>query len=181
MRRRWLACPPRCSRPPAAAYFWWVRNRRERPRLAVHVADREFYLARTTAEQRQIGVKLGLIIANYSILPNAVLASASGWSAATANGSNLNRRNFDDKTPLPFNVPPQQTTLLRLNGYATFSLVAALEEGQPLPGYLESSCPAATGGGGVAESERAARCVRVTLAKGEGEHLERGAMPGQRD
>jgi hypothetical protein len=38
---------------------------------------------------------------------------------------------FDDKTPLPFNVPPLQTVLLRLNASMVFPMTDELERGGP--------------------------------------------------
>ena len=40
----------------ATGYFWLVRNRREKPNLRAYLADREFYLGRGGADNRQIGV-----------------------------------------------------------------------------------------------------------------------------
>src|SRR4051812_42616187 len=55
------------------AYFWLVRVKRERPDLRVYLADQEMFLAHSTGDQRHVGIKLGLIVANYSALPNALL------------------------------------------------------------------------------------------------------------
>src|SRR6516225_3303042 len=55
------------------AYFWLVRVKRERPDLRPYIADQEMFLGNTVGETRQVGLKLGLIVANYSSLPNALL------------------------------------------------------------------------------------------------------------
>jgi hypothetical protein len=57
----------------ATLYFWLVRARGERPKLKCELSDRELFLGAGTAEQRQIGLKLGFVVANYCTLPNAVL------------------------------------------------------------------------------------------------------------
>jgi hypothetical protein len=54
-------------------YFWLVRVKRERPDLRAYLADHEMFLAHSTVDQRHVGLKMGLIVANYSSLPNALL------------------------------------------------------------------------------------------------------------
>src|SRR4051812_22309103 len=56
-------------------YFWFVKARGERPNLQTYIVDREMFLGNSDAQYRQIGLKLGLIVANYSTLPNAVLGA----------------------------------------------------------------------------------------------------------
>jgi hypothetical protein len=122
----------------ATGYFWLVRNRREKPNLRAYVADREFYLGRGGAENRQVGCKLGLIVANYSILPNSLLGVALAVKRKDGGWQAVQGMTFDPQTPLPFNIPPMQTVLLRMNGYLSFPNVAELESSASiLPGYLE--------------------------------------------
>ncbi|MFO0967574.1 MAG: hypothetical protein U0793_18600 [Gemmataceae bacterium] len=112
----------------ATVYFWRVRMRKERPALRPFVADKEFFLGIGRADVRQIGVKLGLIVANYSVLPNSILAARlsirlrGGWYE-------VGQVAFDKQTPQPFNIPPMQTILLRLTGTLSFPYEDALEEG----------------------------------------------------
>ncbi len=121
----------------ATGYFWLVRSRRERPNLRPHVADRDFYLGSGTAESRQIGLKLGLIVANYSLLPNALLGVGVAVHQADCSWQPMQRVTFDAATPLPFNIPSMQTVLLRVNGYLSFPTVAELETGsKTLAAYL---------------------------------------------
>jgi hypothetical protein len=122
----------------ATGYFWLVRNRREKPNLRAYVADREFYLGRGGAENRQIGCKLGLIVANYSILPNSLLGVTLAVKRKDGGWQPVQGMTFDPQTPLPFNIPPMQTVLLRMNGYLSFPNVAEIENSSSLlPGYLE--------------------------------------------
>jgi hypothetical protein len=122
----------------ATGYFWLVRTRREKPNLRPHVADRDFYLGSGTAETRQIGLKLGLIVANYSLLPNALLGVSVAVQTADYSWQPMQRLTFDAATPLPFNVPSMQTVLLRLNGYLTFPSKPELEAGsKTLSAYVE--------------------------------------------
>jgi hypothetical protein len=119
-------------------YFWLIRNRRERPNLRPHIADRDFYLGSGGAEARQIGLKLGLIVANYSLLPNALLGVSGAVHRSDSTWQPLQRLSFDAATPLPFNVPSMQTVLLRVNGYLTFQTLENLENGsKTLSAYLE--------------------------------------------
>jgi len=120
----------------ATGYFWLVRNRRERPHLRPHLADREMFLSNGGADQRGVGLKLGLIVANYSLLPNALLGV--NLAAATRAGGWLAVENvaFDKQTPLPFNLPSMQTVMLRLNGYLHFPTRPELEEGKVLGNYV---------------------------------------------
>jgi hypothetical protein len=108
----------------ATGYFWLVRNRREKPNLRAYLADREFYLGRGGADNRQIGCKLGLIVANYSILPNSLLGVTLAVKRKDGGWQTVQGMTFDAQTPLPFNIPPMQTVLLRVNGYLSFPNMA---------------------------------------------------------
>src|SRR5437868_1960188 len=56
----------------ATFYFWLVKARGERTNLKPYAVDREFFLGNGTAETRQVGFKAGIVVANYSTLPNAL-------------------------------------------------------------------------------------------------------------
>lgn len=118
-------------------YFWFVRMRRERPSLRPHLLDHEFFLASNRDDERLIGVRLGFIVANHSVLPNAVLRArlhirlGDGWHE-------VGQLAFDKQTPQPVNVCPLQTVLLRLTGTLNFPYNAALETGsQAAANYLD--------------------------------------------
>lgn len=113
----------------ATVYFWFVRARGERPNLRPYVVDREFFLGAMTPESRHIGVKLGLVVANYSTLPNALLRATLQLRGRAGQWLAVADLAFDKSTPLPFNLPPLTTVLLRLNGTLAFPFSAALEEG----------------------------------------------------
>jgi hypothetical protein len=120
------------------AYFWLVRVKRERPNMRPYLADQEMFLGLSVGETRQVGIKLGLIVANYSSLPNSLLGVRlwlrqrdGGWLA-------IENLTFDAKTPLPFNVPAMQTVLIRVAGRVAFPTANEIE-GTPttLADYLE--------------------------------------------
>lgn len=112
----------------ATAYFWLVRMRQERPCLRPHLVDKEFFLGVSRDNSRQIGLKLGVIVANYSALPNAILG-ARLWIKLREGWQELTGVAFDKQTPQPFNVPSLQTVLLRLNGTLAFPFQETLEDG----------------------------------------------------
>jgi hypothetical protein len=118
----------------ATLYFWLVRMRREKPCLKPYLAEREFYLGLSRDEVRRIGLKIGIIVANYSVLPNAVLG-ARLWIRRT-DGGWLEAGNvaFDKQTPQPFNIPPLHTVMLRLTGTLSFPFQNALEDGNKTAG-----------------------------------------------
>lgn len=110
-------------------YFWFVKVRRERPLLKSHLADREFFLGNGGGDTRQIGVKLGIVVANCSLLPNALLGAQAAVRGRGNQWHDLPSVTFDKQTPLPFNIPTMQTILLRLNGTLTLPALPHLEEG----------------------------------------------------
>jgi len=122
-------------------YFWLVRMRQEQPCLKPYLADKEFFLGMSRDGVRQIGVKVGVIVANYSVLPNAILGARlsirlkDGWQE-------IGNLAFDKQTPQPFNIPPMQTVLLRLTGALSFPYQDALEEGSKTAANYLSSCVA---------------------------------------
>ena len=113
----------------ATFYFWLVKARGERTNLKPYAVDREFFLGNSGAEKRQIGLKMGLVIANYSTLPNAILKVKLQLRGRGEQWIDVAGVAFDKQTPLPFNLPPLHTVLLRLNGTLNFPYAANLEEG----------------------------------------------------
>jgi hypothetical protein len=120
------------------AYFWLVRVKRERPDLRPYIADQEMFLGNTVGETRQVGLKLGLIVANYSSLPNALLGVRLWLRQRDGGWLPIEGVTFDPKTPLPFNVPAMQTVLVRIAGRVAFPTADEIE-GTPatLANYLE--------------------------------------------
>ena len=112
----------------ATLYFWLVRVKREQPCLKPHLIDKEFFLGNSRDGVRQIGVKVGVIVANYSVMPNAILG-ARLWIRLKKGSQEVGQLTFDKQTPQPFNIPPLQTVLLRLNGTLTFPYQDSLESG----------------------------------------------------
>jgi hypothetical protein len=101
------------------------------------------FLAHATVGERYVGVKLGLIVANYSSLPNALLGirlwvrqKDGGWMA-------IENVTFDAKTPMPFNVSAMQTVLVRAAGRIAFPIVDDFE-GTPtaLSSYMDRNLAA---------------------------------------
>jgi hypothetical protein len=121
----------------ATLYFWLIRMRQERPCLRAHLVDREIFLGTSRDDERQLGLKVGVIVANYSTLPNAILG-ARLWVRLREGWQEVGRLAFDKQTPQPFNLPPLQTVLLRLTGTLSFPYQASLEEGsKSVANYLQ--------------------------------------------
>jgi len=118
-----------------------VRLRRERPRLRPHLIDREFFLGRGDGAAREIGVKLGVVVANHSLLPNALLGVRLWFRRADGSWQAADDVAFDERTPLPFNLPSSQTALLRLRATLKFDYDAELEEGNVAQKYLNHYLP----------------------------------------
>jgi hypothetical protein len=119
-------------------YFWLVRVKRERPDLRPHLADHEVFLGNTVGETRQIGIKIGLVVANYSSLPNALLGIRLWLRKRDSGWMPIEGVTYDAKTPLPFNVPAMQTVLVRIAGRVSFPTADEIE-GTPttLTNYLD--------------------------------------------
>jgi hypothetical protein len=119
-------------------YFWLVRVKRERPDLRPYLADQEWFLGSTVGETRQVGVKLGVIVANYSSLPNALIGVRLWLRSRDRRWVPIEGLAFDPKTPLPFNVPAMQTVLVRLTGRVAFPSTNDIEgDSTTLAKYLE--------------------------------------------
>jgi hypothetical protein len=120
------------------AYFWFVRMRQEQPSLRPYLADKEFFLGMSRDGVRHVGLKVGLIVANCSVLPNAIL-KARLWVRLKDGWQEVSGLAFDKQTPQPFNLPPMQTVLMRLTGVVSFPYQDALETGsKTTANYLES-------------------------------------------
>jgi hypothetical protein len=109
------------------AWFWFVRVRRERPNLTAHLLEHEFFLAHGTGERRSIGCKLAVVLANNSILPDAILGARVSVRTAAGTWLPLEGLVCDASAPLPINLPPQQTGIIRLAGRVSFALSADAE------------------------------------------------------
>jgi hypothetical protein len=119
-------------------YFWLVRVKRERPDLRPYFADHEMFLGTSTGETRQVGVKLGLVVANYSSLPNAVLGVRLWLRRRDGEWLAVENLSYAPDTPMPFNVPAMQTVVVRLVGRVAFPYADDLEgTPQTLADYLE--------------------------------------------
>jgi hypothetical protein len=117
------------------AYFWLVRVRRERPALKPYLVGREIFYGVQRPPNRQLGIKLSLVVANYSLLPNALLGARVWLRRGDGGWQPVQNPAFDARTPLPFNLSPAQTALLGVNGTLWFPIDDQLEDGG-LPAYL---------------------------------------------
>lgn len=127
----WMSLAGSVFSTACTVYFWFVRARRERPKLTAHLLEHEFFLGQGRAETRTIGVKLAVVVANGSILPNAVIGARAWLKTADGAWESVEGLTTDAQTPLPINLPPQQTGILRLTGRITFSTHADLESQRP--------------------------------------------------
>jgi hypothetical protein len=110
-------------------YYWFVKVRGERPKLSCELADRELFLGAMTDQQRQIGLKLGLVVANGSVLPNAVLGVRLWVKRREGDWQEAEKVAIDKATVRPMNVPAMHTAYLLVIGTLTFPLTAELEQG----------------------------------------------------
>jgi hypothetical protein len=119
-------------------YYWFVKVRGERPKLSCELADRELFLGAMTEQKRQIGLKLGLVVANGSVLPNAVLGVRLWVKRREEDWQEAEKVAIDKATVRPMNVPAMQTAYLVINGTLTFPLTDELEQGsKTLGAYAE--------------------------------------------
>jgi hypothetical protein len=123
----------------ATFYFWLVKANGERPNLKPYVIDREFFLGASTPQQRQIGFKVGLVVANYSTLPNSILKASLQCRGRDGAWIDVAALSFDKQTPVPYNLPPMHTALLRINGNLIFPYTDTLEDNaKTLGNYLRT-------------------------------------------
>ncbi|MCA9052647.1 MAG: hypothetical protein KDA75_02365 [Planctomycetaceae bacterium] len=102
------------------AWFWFVRVRRERPNLTAHLLEHEFFLAHGGGDSRTIGCKAAVVLANNSILPDAVLGARLSVLSSSGGWLPLDGLVADAHAALPINLPPQQTGVIRLTGRLAF-------------------------------------------------------------
>jgi hypothetical protein len=110
-------------------YYWFVRARGERPNLKAELVEREWFLGAGTAEKRQLGFKLGLVVANGSTLPNAVLGIRLWVKQREGKWLEAEHVVLDKSTPQPCNLPALQTGYIVVNGNLTFPTLQELEQG----------------------------------------------------
>ncbi len=111
------------------AYVWLTRLRNERPRLKAFLTEQQFFPRRQVGEAREVGVNLSVIVANHSTLPNALLGARAWFPGREGACLEVQGLAFDERTPLPINLPPLQTVLVRLRGWVSFPVSEALEAG----------------------------------------------------
>jgi hypothetical protein len=124
------------------AYVWLAKLRNERARLKAFLTEQQFFPRRQVAEVREVGVHLSVIVANHSTLPNALLG-ARAWLQGREGGClEVQGLGFDERTPLPINLPPLQTVLIRLRGWVSFPVSQGLEaDSAYLSHYLADGRP----------------------------------------
>jgi hypothetical protein len=112
-------------------YYWLVRARAERPNLHAYLVERAGHLGYMKGETRCINLALGVVVANYSSLPNALLGVKVAAVRKEGGLQEAAKVTFDEKTPMPFNLPPLQTVMLRVNAGVLFPMTDELERGGP--------------------------------------------------
>lgn len=111
----------------ATAYFWAVRVRRERPNLKIYAADRatEINLGVYRGETRGLQFRTGVIVANFSSLPNAVIAAEIALKKRDGSWEEVPTARA---TGLPMNVPSMTTVRLEVDWSVTLPSLALAEE-----------------------------------------------------
>lgn len=110
-------------------YFWFARMRNERPHVVPYLHERELFLGTSRDQVRQVGAKLGIALANFSTLPNALLGLRVWVKAKSGAFLPLDGAAVDKATPLPANLAPLATLALRIQGNLSFPYQDALETG----------------------------------------------------
>jgi hypothetical protein len=112
----------------ATFYFWLVKARQEKPQLRIYQAEAQLpgHAQSSCSDPIKLSFEAKSVVANYSSLPNAVLA-VNTWVKMRDGSWQEAETRLDPKTPLPLNVPPLQTVRLDLS--LTIA-VPALPEGQ---------------------------------------------------
>jgi hypothetical protein len=119
-------------------YYWFVKVRGERPKLSCELTDRELFLGAMREHERQVGLKLGLVVANGSVLPNSVLGVRLWVKRREGDWQEAEKVAIDKATARPINVPAMQTAYVQVNGTLTFPLTDELEQGsKTLGAYVE--------------------------------------------
>src|SRR5436190_7755751 len=110
----------------ATFYFWIVKAKQEQPRLKIYQADPQIagHAASSCGETIKLVFDVKAVVANYSILPNAVLG-ANAWVKMREGSWQPADARLDPKTPLPLNLAPLQT--VRLDVGLTLAVPALVE------------------------------------------------------
>jgi len=100
----------------ATFFFWLVKAKNEQPNLRIYNAAPQFagYAASSCGETIKLVFDVKAVVANYSSMPNAVLA-ADGWVKLKEGQWHDAEVRLDAKTPLPLNLAPLQTVRLDLS------------------------------------------------------------------
>ena len=93
----WMSLAGSVFSTACTAYFWLVRSRRERPNLASHLLEHEFFLGQGRVETRTIGFQLAVVLANNSILPNAVIGARVWLRTADGNWESVDGLTTDQR------------------------------------------------------------------------------------
>lgn len=115
-------------------YFWFVKVRKEQPNLKCFLHDHELFLGNGRSQTRGIGLNTHIIVANYSTLPTAILGVKLSVKLNTGEWQPVTAVTCDKAAPLPLNVNPLQTTMLRLSGRLSFATVDELENQRDIIG-----------------------------------------------
>jgi len=108
-------------------YFWFVKVRKEQPHLVSFLHDHELFLGNGRGDTRSIGLNVQIIVANNSSLPNAILGVKLSVKLKTGDWQPVTGVGCDKSAPLPLNISPLQTTLLRLTGRLSFASIEECE------------------------------------------------------
>jgi hypothetical protein len=106
------------------AYFWLVRVRNERPNIRLVLSRCHFETSTRRENDRFLNVRIELIAANYSVLPNAILRAILRWK--TREGTWEVRPL--STPPMPINLPPSQTALLTFTGMVKMAHADVVEK-----------------------------------------------------
>ncbi|MFT3878328.1 MAG: hypothetical protein QM703_01555 [Gemmatales bacterium] len=115
-------------------YFWFVKVRKEQPNLKSYLHDHDLFLGNGYGDTRGIGLNVNVIVANYSSLPNAIVGVKLAVKLRDGNWQPVTGVTCDKSAPLPLNISPLQTSLLRLNGRLTFVALEELEKQRDVVG-----------------------------------------------
>ncbi|HQR08543.1 MAG TPA: hypothetical protein PLN21_17090 [Gemmatales bacterium] len=115
-------------------YFWFVKVRKEQPNLKSFLHEHDLFLGNGRGDTRGIGLNVNLIVANYSSLPNAIVGTKLAVKLQGGTWQPLTGVTCDKSAPLPLNISPLQTSLLRLSGRLTFATFDELENQRDIVG-----------------------------------------------
>jgi hypothetical protein len=106
-------------------YFWFVRIRNERPDVRVFHSNSHFDIGTCRGETRFLPFRIDIIVANYSVLPNAILQGKLRWK--TREGT------WEEKScsvsTMPLNIPPSQCSSISFSGTLALEGASAIEKG----------------------------------------------------